>query len=99
MFAGAEDEVDGEAAWALDAGGARYQARASTQSLASLGGFHVAAKHFPLPELDSWTASEEIGRFARNERPASSASLGDAGDEPSRFGHTWTHLGSATPVS
>lgn len=52
-------------AWALDAAGARYQARAATQSLASLGGFHVAARQ-PLPELDSWTASEEIGRFARN---------------------------------
>jgi hypothetical protein len=53
-------------AWALDAAGARYQARAASQSLASLGGFHVAAKH-PLPDLDSWTSSEEIGRFAHNE--------------------------------
>jgi hypothetical protein len=52
-------------AWALDAAGARYEARAATQSLASLGGYHVVARH-PLPELDSWTASEEIGRFARN---------------------------------
>jgi hypothetical protein len=51
-------------AWALDAAGARYQARAAAQSLASLGGFHVAAKQ-PLPDLDSWTSSEEIGRFAR----------------------------------
>ena len=31
-------------AWALDAAGARYQARAASQSLASLGGFHVAAE-------------------------------------------------------
>lgn len=53
-------------AWALDAAGARYQARAATQSLASLGGFHVTARHYSLPEMDSWTASEEIGRFARN---------------------------------
>ncbi len=52
-------------AWALDAAGARYQARAATQSLASLGGFHVTARQ-ALPELDSWTASEEIARFARN---------------------------------
>ena len=53
-------------AWALDAAGARYQARAASQSLASLGGFHVAAKRPLLPDLDSWTSSEEIGRFARN---------------------------------
>jgi len=52
-------------AWALDAGGARYQARAVSQSLASLGGFHVAAKQ-PLPDVDSWTSSEEIGRFAHD---------------------------------
>ena len=52
-------------AWALDAAGARYQARAASQSLASIGGYHVVGRH-PLPELDSWTSSEEIGRFARS---------------------------------
>jgi hypothetical protein len=54
--------------WALTRAGARYDARAATQALASLGGFVVAARE-PPPELDSWRSSEEMASFAR-EAPA-----------------------------
>ena len=50
--------------WALNRAGARYDARAATQALASLGGFTVAARE-PPPELDSWRSSEEMAVFAR----------------------------------
>jgi hypothetical protein len=65
-------------AWALDAGGARYQGRAATQSLASLDGYHFAAKD-PLPELDSWTSSEEMGRFARDAPPGTRFAMSEHG--------------------
>jgi hypothetical protein len=50
--------------WALTVAGARYEARAATQPLASLGGFTVAAAA-PLPDLDSWRSSQEMAAFAR----------------------------------
>ena len=50
--------------WALGAAGTHYQARAATQALAPLGGYTIAAGE-PLPDLDSWTSSQEMARFAR----------------------------------
>jgi hypothetical protein len=50
--------------WALTRAGARYDARAATQALAPLDGFTVAARD-PLPELDSWRASEQMAILAR----------------------------------
>ena len=47
----------------LQDAGRIYQARAQTQSLASLDGYQVSASA-PLPELDSWRASQEIARLA-----------------------------------
>jgi hypothetical protein len=47
----------------LDAAGTWYQTRANQQKLARLDGFHVSATT-PLPQLDSWQSSQEMGLFA-----------------------------------
>jgi hypothetical protein len=48
---------------ALDAAGEVYEARAARQQLAPLGGYEITADR-PLPEMDSWRASEQVALFA-----------------------------------
>ena len=55
-------------AQALQAAGRAYQGRAQTQELASLDGYRISAAE-PLPDLDSWRASQEIAILAA-EAPA-----------------------------
>ena len=49
----------------LTVAGARYDARAATQALAPLDGYTVPAA-LPLPQLDSWTSSQQMALFARD---------------------------------
>ena len=63
---------------ALDAAGRRYQARADEQPLAELGGYTVAAAE-PLPELDSWRASEEMAALAAAAPPGARLAMTEHG--------------------
>src|SRR5581483_1025467 len=63
---------------ALEAAGARYERRAESQPLASLGGYHIAAAH-PLPELDSWRSSLEIARIAAAAPPGTRFAMSEHG--------------------
>ena len=49
---------------ALSIAGARYDGRAATQALAPLDGYTVPVA-LPLPQIDSWTSSQEMAAFAR----------------------------------
>src|SRR5581483_8161953 len=57
---------------------ARYERRAESQPLASLGGYHIAAAH-PLPELDSWRSSLEIARIAAAAPPGTRFAMSEHG--------------------
>src|SRR5207245_2074135 len=63
---------------ALDAAGARYQLRAQSQPLASLGGYHVTAPR-PLPELDSWRSSLEMAKLAAAAPPGTRWAMSEHG--------------------
>lgn len=53
----------GIGAWALEAAGRLHAGHARTQALAPIDGYRVASAT-PLPEMDSWQASQEIAALA-----------------------------------
>ena len=65
-------------AQALQAAGRAYQGRAQTQALASLGGYAVSAAA-PLPDLDSWRASQEIAELAAAAPPGTTFAMSEHG--------------------
>ena len=62
----------------LELAGRRYQARAATQVLAPLDGYATDAPQ-PLPELDSWQASIEVGRLAASSPPGTVFAMSEHG--------------------
>ncbi len=52
-------------AQALTVAGTRYEARAATQSLASVEGGYTVPAALPLPFIDSWTSSQQMAGLAR----------------------------------
>jgi hypothetical protein len=58
--------------------GVLYQRRADTQPLADLGGYSVAATD-PLPELDSWEASERMAALAAAAPPRTRFAMSEHG--------------------
>jgi hypothetical protein len=62
----------------LQAKGRAYEGRAQTQTLASLDGYRISAAA-PLPDLDSWQASNEIARLATEAPPGTSFAMSEHG--------------------
>jgi hypothetical protein len=65
-------------AWALEAAGRRHERRAETQELATLGGYRVSAAA-PLPELDSWEASQDVALLAAAAPPGTTFAMSEHG--------------------
>jgi hypothetical protein len=65
-------------AQALQAAGRAYEGRAQTQALASLGGYTIPAAA-PLPDLDSWRASQEIAGLAAEAPPGTTFAMSEHG--------------------
>jgi hypothetical protein len=65
-------------AQALQAAGRAYEGRAQGQVLASLGGYRISAAA-PLPDLDSWQASQEIAELAAEAPPGTSFAMSEHG--------------------
>lgn len=62
----------------LSLAGSAYEARGRTQHLAALGGYQISAPA-PLPEMDSWQASIEVGRLAAAAPPGASFAMSEHG--------------------
>jgi hypothetical protein len=65
-------------AQALQAAGRAYEDRAQTQALASLDGYRIPAAT-PLPDLDSWQASQEVARLAAEAPPGTTFAMSEHG--------------------
>jgi PhnB protein len=63
---------------ALESAGRRYERRAETQQLAPVDDDHISAAA-PLPELDSWQASQEVALLAAASPPGTTIALSEHG--------------------